>query len=420
MKLRIYIFILFLFFITIKTIFSQTISIGDIAFLGFNSDNTDQFSIIATNYIESGVPIFFTDAGWNGTNFYASEGHFQWNVPAGGLPTNTIITFTGGGAGGFTIFGTGLLEPGANATSGTLAASASTSSMALSTSGDQIICYTGTIAAPNFIACINFNGSWSPATNSNQTSIPTGLTVGANCALLNNQDNGIVNCLLLPDPSTIADYNNPANWIYNDATRYVLPPVVGPCDFLLPIILKDFYATVVENAIQLNWITSNEINTFEFIVEKIMQDGNFYEIANIKASGNSSPDQFYQFTDDEINNSTTYYRLKIIETDYSYEYSETIVVNNPSDNKEIQNITLYPNPVSEELNIQINFPISEFETLQIINATGKIIYITHENLSFGENNFLINLSDIESGYYFFRASLINGNFINIPFIKSNL
>ena len=412
--------ILFLPFITHTNILSQTVSIGDIAFLGFNSDNADQFSIIATNYIESGVPIFFTDAGWNGTNFYASEGHFQWNVPVGGLPTNSIITFTGAGAGGFTIFGTGLLEPGANTTSGTLSPTASISSMALTTSGDQIICYTGSIASPNFIACINFNGIWSPATSSNQTSIPTGLTAGTNCVLLNNNDNGIVNCLLLPDPATISDYNNSANWVYNDATRYVLPPVVGPCDFLLPIILKDFYATIFESAIQLNWITSSEINTLEFIVEKMMPDGNFYEIGIIKASGNSSSEQLYQFTDDDLNNSQAYYRLKLINIDYSYEYSKTIVVSIPSYNNEVQNISIYPNPVVEELNIHTNFPVSFIKTLQIIYPTGQKLNITLQNPNSLENNLLINISDIESGYYFLLASLFNGNFISIPFIKSNL
>ena len=412
--------ILFLPFITHTSILSQTVSIGDIAFLGFNSDNTDQFSIIATNYIESGVPIFFTDAGWNGTNFYASEGHFQWNVPAGGLPTNTIITFTGGGAGGFTIFGTGLMEAGANATSGTLSSTASTQSMALSTAGDQIICYTGTIAAPNFIACINFNGSWSPATNSNQTSIPTGLTVGTNCALLNNQDNGIVNCLLIPDPSTIADYNNPANWVYNDATRYVLPPVIGPCDLLLPIVLEDFYATEFNNSTQLSWITSTELNTLQFVIEKSSSSEEFKTIGTLNAAGNSTTIQNYQFTDDEISNSPVYYRLKVINSDNSFEYSKTIVVNGSSTSSSLQNINLYPNPVINELNIQTNFAISEIKSLDVLNTTGQKTNITIRDLNSEENNLLIDLSDIAVGYYLMRASLINGNTIIIPFIKSSI
>ena len=405
--------------ITHNTIFSQTVSIGDIAFLGYNSDNTDQFCIIATDYIESGVPIFFTDAGWNGTNFYASEGHFQWNVPAGGLPTNTIITFTGGVAGGFTVFGTGLMEAGANTTSGTLASTASTSSMALSTSGDQIICYTGTIASPNFIACINFSGIWTPATTSNQTSIPTGLTAGTNCALLNNQDNGIINCLLLPDPATIADYNNSVNWVYNDATRYVLPPVVGPCDLLLPIVLEDFNAEIINNAIQLNWSTSSELNTLQFVLEKRNSSGEFYAIGNVNAAGNSTITQFYQFTDDEHFSSTVYYRLKIINTDNSFEYSKKVVVNALTASA-LQNITIYPNPVVEELNIQANFAKSEIKTLEILNTIGQKINTQLRDLSSQDNNLLIDISNIPSGYYLLRASLINGNTIIIPFIKSML
>ena len=96
---------------------------GDIAFVGYNADNNDQFTIITTNYLEDGTQIYFVDAGWTGTAIYASEGGILWTVPSGGVPTNTMVTFTGGGAGGFTTFPSGNLEAGVTVSSGTIAAS---------------------------------------------------------------------------------------------------------------------------------------------------------------------------------------------------------------------------------------------------------------------------------------------------------
>ncbi|MBK7037772.1 MAG: T9SS type A sorting domain-containing protein [Bacteroidetes bacterium] len=44
-------------------------------------------------------------------------------------------------------------------------------------------------------------------------------------------------------------------------------------------------------------------------------------------------------------------------------------------------MSIYPNPVVEELNIHTNFAISEIKTLQIINPTGQKLNITLQNLT---------------------------------------
>lgn len=66
----------------------------------------------------------------------------------------------------------------------------------------------------------------------------------------------------------------------------------------------------------------------------------FQIIGTLNAAGNSTTKQDYQFTDDEISNSPVYYRLKIINTDNSFEYSKTIVVNGSSISSALQNISL--------------------------------------------------------------------------------
>ena len=78
--------------------------------------------------------------GMVGSAIYASEGGILWTVPSGGVPTNTMVTFTGGGAGGFTTFPSGNLEAGVTVSSGTIAASGIAASMALTTNGTITAC----------------------------------------------------------------------------------------------------------------------------------------------------------------------------------------------------------------------------------------------------------------------------------------
>ncbi len=80
---------------------SDTVAVGDISIIGFNSDNPDQFSFICNNYIEGKVRIYFTDCGWTGSDFYTNEGHFIWKSPTEGIPGGTIVTITATGSGAF-------------------------------------------------------------------------------------------------------------------------------------------------------------------------------------------------------------------------------------------------------------------------------------------------------------------------------
>lgn len=391
---------------------SAQITAGDIAFVGFNADNPDQFTIITTNYLEDGTQIYFTDAGWTGSALYANEGSIIWTVPTGGLPTNTMVTFTGGGAGGFTSFPSGILEAGVSVTSGTIVASGVVASMAFSTSGDQILAFTGSVASPNFIACVNFNGSWSwTGTNSaEQTLVPPGLTSGTDCVVLSDRDNGKIDCLLLPDPATVSDYNNASNWIFNDATRYTLPPTLGTCEFLLPLDLIAFDGNISENGNQLNWTTANEIDINEFIIESSENGETFSVIGAVDAVGNTVSNTNYEFIDDIKVVGQIYYRLKIVNNDYTFTYSKIILIEDEFTNT----IKLFPNPVTDYATLIFSNNCSNCN-IQICSVNGKVI----ENLPVSvsdQQHLEINTQNLQPGFYVIS---IVGDAINmtIPFIK---
>lgn len=367
------------------------VSVGGIAFVGYNGDNPDQFTIILTEYLAGGTTIYFTDAGWTGTALYASEGSILWTVPAGGLATNTMVTFTAGAAGGFTSFPTGILEAGVAVSDGTVVASGVAASMAFSTNGDEILAFTGSVASPTFIAAINFNGAWSwTGTNSaEQTLLPPGLTDGVNCVLLGDHDNGIIDCILLPDPSTVIDFNTAAYWLYNDATRYTLPPTIGDCELLLPITLLSFGGEVQTTGNYLSWETAEEINALKFEVERSFDGLNFIKVGEIEASGANH----YYFMDDIQLSGTAYYRLRLIDDDFSATLSAVIVLQHDASAA----VSLYPNPASNQATV--HYPATfNLNTIQLFDITGKLISEEYANNN-NSNTLPVNAANLLPGIY---------------------
>eukprot|EP00965_Chrysotila_dentata_P166069 5483111-Pleurochrysis_carterae.AAC.1 len=138
-------------------------SAGDVAIIGFNSDNPDSILIVALADLPGGRQYKLTDNGWySGGGFRSNEGVFTWTVPSGGqsVGTTTLLETSGG--------------------------------VALSTSGDQVYVYTGADTAPAFSYAIHFGGTAFSSTASSSTTgaLPASLSLGSSAVAVGNVDNG--------------------------------------------------------------------------------------------------------------------------------------------------------------------------------------------------------------------------------------
>jgi hypothetical protein len=98
----------------------------------------------------------------------------------------------------------------------------------------------------------------------------------------------------------------------------------------LPVTLISFAAKAINtNTVQLNWASAQEINLKNFIVERGIDGKNFYAIGTVSSSNNVLG-AAYQFVDVAALNGVVYYRLKCIDVDGSFQYSNTLVVTNNS------------------------------------------------------------------------------------------
>ena len=146
----------------------------------------------------------------------------------------------------------------------------------------------------------------------------------------------------------------------------------------LPIELLDFSARLNgdNSTVDLNWSTATETNNDHFIVERAGEDLRFEPILKVKGAGNSSTVQYYNDKDTDPETGTNYYRLKQVDFDGTYSYSNEQAVYVPGGTLS-DDIFLYPNPYSNSGSIMLRHPESFSEgikTVKILDTSGKIVY----------------------------------------------
>ncbi len=137
----------------------------------------------------------------------------------------------------------------------------------------------------------------------------------------------------------------------------------------LPVHLTQFTGHAEEQYNKLIWETTSETAASHFELERSTDMRNFKAIGMVKAHGESNDLAYYFWEDRNINGGYYYYRLKMVDADNSFEYSPTIAVHNQNTTL----LTVYPNPVINELNIRSAQPLG---VLELFDLTGNRIFNT--------------------------------------------
>ncbi len=176
----------------------------------------------------------------------------------------------------------------------------------------------------------------------------------------------------------------------------------------LPVTLTRFSAIKVNNDGMLTWQTASEKNSALFEIERSEStNDNWNTIGKTKAAGNSMALVNYKFIDTEITNSLkgiVYYRLKMIDLNGTFTYSEIRTIDLNSTN--IDQVLLYPNPFNKQLTINIYSPIETKSKLEVTDLTGKIIAVETLQVQAGNNNYSLSaIEKLSPGIYFISCEL---------------
>ncbi|MGB3463980.1 MAG: T9SS type A sorting domain-containing protein [Cyclobacteriaceae bacterium] len=164
----------------------------------------------------------------------------------------------------------------------------------------------------------------------------------------------------------------------------------------LPVTLADFSVVQSEgNIARLTWSTLTELNSDFFLIERSTDGRQFFERGSVKAANNSSEKLDYEYTDTEVIGNEVFYRLKIVDLDGTFEYSDILYLQ-LEDNRPL----IYPNPASDFLIVPLASTLSD-GVLTIHDQSGRAVYsgnLTEEK---------VKLNKVLAGVYVYRLKIGN-------------
>ena len=178
-----------------------------------------------------------------------------------------------------------------------------------------------------------------------------------------------------------------------------------------PVELSAFNVSVKKNSAQLTWKTVTEINSSMFEVQRKSYNSEWTKVGEVSAAGNSNSPKDYSFTDKNISVGKSLYRLKMIDADGRFEYSNVVEaeIELPNEYTISQN---YPNPFNPTTRIDYQLPFDSKVTMELYGITGeKVATLINTDLSAGYYTADINASDLNlvSGVYIYRMIASGGN-----------
>ncbi len=186
-------------------------------------------------------------------------------------------------------------------------------------------------------------------------------------------------------------------------------PEIGADEFpgLIPVELVSFSASLDKNSVVLTWKTATEINNRGYEIQKDI-NGQFATIGFITGAGSSTQEHSYTFTDKQVANGLQRYRLKQIDFNGNYTYSNTVEVDviAPLIFSLSQN---YPNPFNPTTKINYSVPFDSKVTISVYSITGELVAeLVNDFVSAGSYSIDFDGSNIASGMYIYKMSA--GNF----------
>lgn len=230
------------------------------------------------------------------------------------------------------------------------------------------------------------------------------VVVGEDVAAPSQLDNG---SNMNGEDNIVANRNTSTSGLF-DAT--LLGYTVDGCVFksnILPVDYLSLNALAQEKSTLLKWVTATEINHSHFLVEWSV-DGHLFQ--KLAVANDGVPDgnyKAYNYIHESPSHGVNYYRLKQVDYDGHYEYSDVQKVF--FEGEVLKNISIYPNPATEQISINLSevkdYPIP----MELISIRGQVI--RSEMIYPGKSVHVCDISNLEKGLYLIRINGQTNRFI---------
>jgi hypothetical protein len=182
----------------------------------------------------------------------------------------------------------------------------------------------------------------------------------------------------------------------------------------LPVELILFDGESEGNYNSIFWKSAVETNFRHYELESSEDGVNFNKITTVNPIGNVSSSNDYNYLDFNPYSPITYYRLKMVDLDYTFEYSNIISIENGIN--KTGTLVVYPNPASNELYVKLSVPNETNALIEIRDILGRPIYQQTVDLTQSVNNNYINTTNFAAGTYIITITAGNSLSENIKVI----
>lgn len=181
---------------------------------------------------------------------------------------------------------------------------------------------------------------------------------------------------------------------------------------IVPVEFVSFSSSIGTDYVLLKWETATEINNSGFEIQRmkvhnIERSKEWESIGFINGNGTTSEPQSYSFTDENLDDAEYQYRLKQIDFNGSFQYSNTIEVKISS----IEGFILeqnYPNPFNPTTKISWQSPIDSWQSIKVYDVLGnEFAVLVNEYKVAGNYNVKFDAKNFTSGIYFYKLSIGN-------------
>jgi hypothetical protein len=174
-------------------------------------------------------------------------------------------------------------------------------------------------------------------------------------------------------------------------------------NIVLPVTMLNFDARRAGKVNNLTWTTTQEINSQKFEVERSIDGTNFSSIGTVNAAGNTTTNTSYRFVDNKPVKGTNFYRLRSIDNDNAYKFSNIKSVKNLG----TPELAINPNPVAEIMKIALEAEYAEKASIVITDLSGRRVHTSAAQVFAGANQINIPVQQLSKGTYLVMIQLNN-------------
>jgi Secretion system C-terminal sorting domain len=172
----------------------------------------------------------------------------------------------------------------------------------------------------------------------------------------------------------------------------------------LPVRFSFFTVRCDKTQVQVNWKTAQEQNSSHFNIERSDDGLGWRVIGDLPAAGNSNIERSYSFTDNNPAQNS-FYRIAEYDLDARVQYSAAV---RSTCNATKEAINLWPNPVHDNLFINIVAAAKSQAVIKVIDSRGALVRIQKNTFLAGSNQFVVDMRALANGIYSLSVEWNNG------------